>query len=82
LVINLPLDEIPLRSVDQPTSEECSFQTVLPPRKDRTLRVYASDDPAVRHFKWPLADPAAAGLHAFRGRVDIADIEVIKPVLK
>ena len=60
--------------------KKASFQTVLPPRKDRTLRVYASDDPTVRHFKWPLEDPAAAGLHAFSGRVDIADIEVIKPV--
>src|SRR5215211_4432170 len=45
------------------------------------MGVYASDDPAAAgYFKWPLEDPAAAGFHAFRGCVDIAGIEVIKPI--
>src|SRR5258705_3773258 len=28
---------------------------------------------------WAIKDPATAGLHALRGRVDVADIEVIEP---
>src|SRR5258705_3861730 len=44
------------------------------------MRVYASDDPAAVYFIWPLEDRAAASLQAFRGSVNIADIELKKPI--
>jgi hypothetical protein len=38
------------------------------------------DDPAaVRHFNRTVEDLAATSLHALRRRVDVADVEVVKP---
>src|SRR5882757_5506825 len=54
--------------------------SLSPQRKEGALRVNASGDPAAaRQFKWSLEDLAATGLHPFGGRVDVADVEVIKP---
>src|SRR5882757_163677 len=62
-----------------------SPNTILAPlslqREDGALRVYAAGDPATaRYFNRPLKYPAATGLHALRRRVDVADIEIVKPI--
>ena len=45
------------------------------------LRVRASDDPAAVHqLMWAFKNPATTGLHTLCGRVDVADIEIIKPI--
>src|ERR1700722_1594246 len=50
-------------------------------REDGALRVSASGDPAaIRQFVWVRKDDAATGLHTLGGGVDVADIEVIKPI--
>ena len=49
-------------------------------REHGALRVRASRDPAAAgHFKRALEDPAATGLDALRRRVDVVDVEVVKP---
>src|SRR5271166_2212498 len=49
-------------------------------REDGALRVRTLDDPvAARHFDGAFDDLAAAGLHALRRRIDIADVEVVEP---
>jgi hypothetical protein len=49
-------------------------------REHGALRVDASDDPAAaQRLCRALEDAAAAGRHALRRRVDVVDVEVVKP---
>src|SRR5262249_19092004 len=44
------------------------------------LRVVASDDArAAQHFERAVEDVPATSLHALRSRIEVADVEVIKP---
>src|ERR1700682_2422308 len=67
---------VPLGGPAEPVLAPLSLQ-----REDGALRIDASRDPvAARHFDRALEDLAATGLHAFRGRVDVVDIEIVEPI--
>jgi hypothetical protein len=49
-------------------------------REYRALRIGAVEDPgAARHFHWAIEDFAAAGLDAPGRRLDVGNVEIIKP---
>ena len=57
-----------------------ALRSAFPSARTCALRVDAFGDPvAARHFHRTVEDLAAAGLHAFRRRVDVVDIEIVKP---
>src|SRR5208283_1725448 len=49
-------------------------------REYGALRIRAMDDPgATRHCSRAILDLAAAGFHALRRRLDVVDVEIVKP---
>jgi hypothetical protein len=62
---------------------EVSDSSATSPVQEReygALRVRAMDDPgAARHGSRAVENLTAAGLHALRRRLDVADVEVVKP---